>query len=88
MQTNQEPTRQIPVVHNPDILVIESGSAKLAFAKIEALPKLRSRIDLPKFSSWSFMPTSLCRHFHAMQARLRPIVQLKRITKWVRYFQT
>ena len=40
----------------------------------------------PKFSSWSLIPANPGRCFHAISARYRPIVQLKRITKWVSYF--
>ena len=41
----------------------------------------------PKFSSWSLILTNLGRYFHALSARLRPIVRLKRITNWVNHFQ-
>ena len=45
-------------------------------------------ITEPKFSSWSLIRADSGRYFHAMSARLRPIVQLKRITKWVSQIQT
>ena len=43
---------------------------------------------IPKFSSWSLIAANFGRLFHAMSTRYRPVVQLKRITKWVSHFQT
>ena len=42
--------------------------------------------DAPKFSSWSLISASIGHCFDAISARLRPIVQLKPITKWVSHF--
>ena len=55
-----------------------------------AVPSLLDEKEFlqPKFSSWSLIRADSGRYFHAMSARLRPIVQLKRITKWVSQFQT
>ena len=53
-----------------------------------AFPKLsHSRFDQTKFSSWSLILASFGRCFHAISARLMPIVQRKCITKLVSHFQ-
>ena len=46
----------------------------------------RRTIVEPKFSSWSLIPANFGRCFHAISARYWPIVQLKRITKWVSHY--
>ena len=53
-----------------------------------AFPKIsHSRFDQTKFSSWSLIPASFGRCFHAILARLMPIVQRKCITKLVSHFK-
>ena len=41
----------------------------------------------PKFNSWSLIPASFGRFFHAISVRLRPIVLPKCIAQWVSRFQ-
>ena len=52
-----------------------------------AMAMVTARMVHPKFSSWSLIPASFGRCFHAISVRLRPIVRPKRITQWVSRFQ-
>ena len=63
------------------------GFRKAAEVLHTSQPALTKTVQ-PKFSSWSLIPANPGRCFYAISARYRPIVQLKRITKWVSHFRT